>query len=469
MLMPGAGKVVADPERAMPSEYRKTRTSGLYVRHSRACPSFADEQRRCRCEPSYRTHRFIDGTMRWSPVFKDRASAMSWDGHEAKAERAVRAIRREGPTFGEVAGEWWALVDAGTYARRRGRSKKLSDTTIADYRGVLYGAAAARESGVGGSLVLVERCGRRPIAALDDSYWQSIVDELVRDGKSYSRIATYLAVIRHVYAYARRPNLRIVTNDPTRELQMPANDGQVRERVATAEEAAALIEALPVLDSAGALSWDAVLEIRASPQSAVALADRFGVSDALVGKVRRDELYKTPEGRRSRETGDRAGWGLAFYTGMRRSEIGRAQWQHVFWDADEIMVAQSKSDAGEGRRVPMVGPLKRILREEWMRVGRPAMGPIVTRSVASGKWQARADAVWGTAGLARVTLHEARHTYASFLMAAGYNLKQIQEYLGHADLVTTGRYIKNLPVPRGTTAREKLEAYLATELGEIDP
>jgi hypothetical protein len=32
--------------------------------------------------------------------------------------------------------------------------------------------------------------------------------------------------------------------------------------------------------------------------------------------------------------------------------------EHVFWDADEITVAQSKSDAGEGRRVPMVGPLK---------------------------------------------------------------------------------------------------------------
>ena len=73
------------------------------------------------------------------------------------------------------------------------------------------------------------------------------------------------------------------------------------------------------------------------------------------------------------------------------------------------------------------------------------------------------------AGLARVTLHEARHTYASFLMAAGYNLKQIQEYLGHADLVTTGRYIKNLPVPRGTTAREKLEAYLAAEIGHLEP
>ncbi len=453
----------------MPSEYRKTRTSGLYVRHSRTCPAFADEGRRCRCEPSYRTRRWIDGKPRWSPVFKDRGSAVSWDGHEAKAERAARASRRAGPTFEEVARAWWALVEAGTYARRRGRSKKLSDTTIADYRGVLFGAGGTRKADDGRSLVLLDRCGRRQLAALDDAYWQAIVDELVRDGRSYSRIATYLAVIRHIYAYAMRANLRIVASDPTRELQMPANDGQVRERVATAEEAARLIEALPAVDSAGSLSWEAVVEIRASGESAVALARRFGVSHALVGKVRRGELYKTQEGRRSRETGDRAGWALAFYTGMRRGEVARAQWQHVFWEADEIMVAGSKSDAGEGRRVPMVGPLKRILREEWMRVGRPATGPIVTRSVASGKWQARADKAWEAAGLARVTLHEARHTYASFLMAAGYNLKQIQEYLGHADLVTTGRYIKNLPVPRGTTAREKLEAYLAAELGDVDP
>jgi integrase len=257
-------------------------------------------------------------------VFKDRPSAVSWDGHEATAERAVRASRRDGPTFGDVATEWWALVEAGIYARHRGRSRQLAETTIADYRGVLFGAAGARGARVAArSLALIDRCGRWPIATLDDSYWQSIIDELVRDGKSHSRIATYLAVIRHVYAYARRPNLRAVTNDPTRELEMPANDGKVRERVATADEAAKLIEALPVIDNAAALSWDAVTEIRASSQSAVALARRFDVSDALVGKVRRAELYKTPDGRRSRETGDRAGWGLAFYTGMRRSEIGR--------------------------------------------------------------------------------------------------------------------------------------------------
>jgi hypothetical protein len=225
------------------NEYRSTRTSGLYVRHSRSCPAYGDDQRRCRCEPSYRTRRWIDGKARWSPVFKDRASAVSWDGHEAKAEKAVRAIRRAGPTFGDIAREWWTLVEAGTYARR-GRGKQLSATTVADYRAVLLGAAQrSGKSKDARSLVLIDRCGHEPIVALDDAYWQSLVDELVDDGKSYSRIATYLAVIRHVYVYAGRANRRLIRTDPTREVAMPANDGKVRERVATAEEAAKLIGA----------------------------------------------------------------------------------------------------------------------------------------------------------------------------------------------------------------------------------
>ena len=300
---------------------------------------------------------------------------MSWDGHEAKAVIAVRAVRRQGPTFGEVAREWWTLVEAGTYARRRGRGKPLSASTVADYRAVLLGVPERRgQESRSRSLVLIDRCGERPIAALDDAYWQSLVDELVGGGKSYSPIATYLAVIRHVYAYARRANRRLVPSDPTREVAMPANDGKIRERVATAEEAAKLIEALPAASGSGALSWDDVLVIRSSGESAAALARRFEVSDALVGKVRRGELYKTPGSRSAVVVSDRPGWALAFYTGMRRGEIGRSQWEHVFWEADEIMVDASKSDAGEGRRVPMVGPLKKILREEWIRRGQPARG-----------------------------------------------------------------------------------------------
>jgi integrase len=146
---------------------------------------------------------------------------------------------------------------------------------VVDYRGVLLGGAQRREKSKDArSLVLMDRCGHRPIAALDDAYWQSLVDELVSDGKSCSRIATY------------------------------------------------------------------------------PLSRRFGVSDSRIGKLRRGELYKSPGSRRSVVASDRPGWALAFYTGMRRGEIGRSEWQHEFWGADEIIVAASKSDAGEGRRVP---------------------------------------------------------------------------------------------------------------------
>jgi integrase len=447
--------------------YRKTWTTGLYVQHAASCPARDDDRQRCRCQPSYRARRWIDGKPQWSPVFKDRGSAITWDAHKAKAEKAKGPIRREGPTFGEVAQGWWALVEGGTYARRRGRAKRLSASTISDYRLVLFGPSKRPRRSRHDPLVLIKRCGQRRLASLDDSYWQELIDDLVRGGKSYSRVATYLAVVRHIYAYARRPNLRLVASGPTRELAMPANDGQPRERVATKEEAAKLVQAIPAVEIASALTWDEIVAIRRSNKSAVALARRFGVSDSMIGKIRRGALYKTRESCRAQESSDPAGWGLAFYTGMRRSEIGRAEWPHVFWDADEIMVAASKSEAGEGRRIPMVGPLKTILRQEWMRQGQPENGAIVTRSVHSGKWRARADAVWEAAKLKRITMHEARHTYASFLMAAGYNLKQIQEYLGHSDLTTTARYIKNLPVPRRTTERAKLEAYLASEIGDL--
>jgi hypothetical protein len=74
-------------------------------------------------------------------VFKDRESAVSWDGHEAKAEKAVRRTRRTDPSFGDVARGSWALVEAGTYASRRGQSKQLSGTTVADYRATAGEAA----------------------------------------------------------------------------------------------------------------------------------------------------------------------------------------------------------------------------------------------------------------------------------------------------------------------------------------
>ncbi len=80
-------------------------------------------------------------------------------------------------------------------------------------------------------------------------------------------------------------------------------------------------------------------------------------------------------------------------------------------------------------------------------------------SVTSGKIAERARAPWAAARLEPI-LHECRHTYASFLMAAGYTLSELMEYMGHSFLLATKRYVKLLPPLDETDPAERLNAYL---------
>ena len=81
-------------------------------------------------------------------------------------------------------------------------------------------------------------------------------------------------------------------------------------------------------------------------------------------------------------------------------------------------------------------------------------------SVMSGKLADRATEAWISVGLRRITLHECRHTYASFLMAAGYTLKELMEFMGHSDLQMVQRYTKLLPQPEEADPAERLDAHL---------
>jgi integrase len=72
----------------------------------------------------------------------------------------------------------------------------------------------------------------------------------------------------------------------------------------------------------------------------------------------------------------------------------------------------------------------------------------------------RATAAWTEAGLQRITLHECRHTFASMLMAAGYTIKEIMVFMGHADVQTVQRYIKLLPQRDERNPVDRLDSYL---------
>ena len=237
--------------------------------------------------------------------------------------------------------------------------------------------------------------------------WQMWVDQLSREGLSRSRIANHVAVISSIYTWALSPSRRFVTRNPMRMVELPPNDEKSRLRVALVPEAEQLLAAL------------------------------------------------TPE--------DRVPYALACYSGLRRSEIHRLEWPEVLQDgkiASHVLVLRSKSEAGTQRRPPIAEPLQQILREAWLRQGRPTSGPVCERSVMSGKLAAAATSAWDAAGLNRITLHECRHTYASMLMAAHYTLKELMEYMGHSDLQMVNRYVKLLPQPRDDNAANRLNAYL---------
>ena len=157
------------------------------------------------------------------------------------------------------------------------------------------------------------------------------------------------------------------------------------------------------------------------------------------------------------------GYAIAFYAGPRRSEIYRLDWEDVL-DGDHIatrlIVRRSKSEAGTSRRLPIAGNLRTVLAEAWQRQGRPRIGKLVDVSIMSGKIGSRADAARKEAGLNRITFHECRHTYASLLMAAGYTIKELMEFMGHADLQMVNRYVKLLPQPGEDDAAQRLNDYL---------
>jgi len=76
----------------------------------------------------------------------------------------------------------------------------------------------------------------------------------------------------------------------------------------------------------------------------------------------------------------------------------------------------------------------------------------------------RALAAWIRAGLEPIGLHEARHTFASLMIAAGVNAKALSTYMGHANIaITLDRYGHLMP-GNEEQAAGLLDAYLSTAM-----
>lgn len=74
-------------------------------------------------------------------------------------------------------------------------------------------------------------------------------------------------------------------------------------------------------------------------------------------------------------------------------------------------------------------------------------------------------AIGHLAELRRITLHECRHTFASYMIAAGVNAKALSTFMGHASIaITLDRYGHLFPRAESEAAG-LLDAYLTRATG----
>jgi integrase len=156
---------------------------------------------------------------------------------------------------------------------------------------------------------------------------------------------------------------------------------------------------------------------------------------------------------------DRAIWAAALYAGLRRGELQALRWCDIDFQAGVIRVERSwdekagpiapKSRAGR-RRVPLMAPLRAQLAAYRLRQ-KPNPATLVFIGRRKGAFSAeallkRSRTAWKRAGLKPIGLHECRHTYAAFMIAAGVNAKALCSYMGHSSItVTLDRYGHLMP------------------------
>jgi integrase len=326
-------------------------------------------------------------------TFATVSEALEW---RQEAQVALRRGTLRGPsalTIDGAAEEWLAAADAGVVRTRSGTAYKPS--ALRSYRQVLNGA-------------VVPVFGRLRLTALTTNMLQDFVDRAVAAGQSPSTIRNTLLPLRAIYRRALQRGE--VAVNPTLRLQLPAVPAR-RERVARADEAAALIDAIP--------------------------------------------------------PGDRALWATALYSGLRRGELQALCWSDVDFEQNLIHVRQAwdskagliepKSRSGR-RRVPLTQALRRHLLAHRLRQGGGGSGFVFAnghgRPFDPGTVLSRARKAWRENGLESLTLHDCRHTYAAYMIAAGINTKALSTYMGHASItITIDRYGHLLPGNEQQAAR----------------
>jgi integrase len=125
---------------------------------------------------------------------------------------------------------------------------------------------------------------------------------------------------------------------------------------------------------------------------------------------------------------------------------------------DEVEGEIPRKSRQERRRVPIAAVLRDHLDEHLLARSDGAVFGTYSWVRCANK---RARKRWEDNGLPTITLHEARHTFASFAIAAGLNAKTLSTYMGHANITITLDLYGHLLPGNKEEATKLLDDYFA--------
>lgn len=132
-------------------------------------------------------------------------------------------------------------------------------------------------------------------------------------------------------------------------------------------------------------------------------------------------------------------------TGLRRAELVYLQWDDIDFQ-NKLIKVQSKPEYGfhpksyKSRSIPMNCVVEKILMDL------PQKGKYIFDNgqghpLHTDQWYwRRFKQILRRAGISDASLHTLRHTFASYLVMSGVDLRTVQELLGHSSIMMTERY-----------------------------
>jgi integrase/recombinase XerD len=193
------------------------------------------------------------------------------------------------------------------------------------------------------------------------------------------------------------------------------------------------------------LERDPALVLR-TPKKREALPDVLDQREVgrLLRVIDREDVWKRRfRGRRER---DKLMLAVFAFAGLRHNELLCLDWDDV--DFERRLLHVRKAKGGRQRKVP-IHPALVPLFLDYLAIRGADPEPALFVGVQGGRLNStqlkhvfrRYVEASGVGERKRVTPHTLRHVFASELLDAGANLRQIQELLGHKHLDSTQRYV----------------------------